>query len=133
LTVVLSAEHGTRMDRQVRGNKHFGFGRISQDTHITKVESEPTKLRMNILVSLHSLLSVCLCVLLTTSFFCMYIHCHGKMFTRPLPSNGRLFWFHCSGFQASCHIAVKSCWTLCFLCGPVHIRYSTCNERRVGD
>jgi hypothetical protein len=30
-----------------------------------------------------------------------------------------LVWLHYSSFQASCHIAFKSYWTLCFLCGCV--------------
>jgi hypothetical protein len=31
------------------------------------------------------------------------IRCSGNVFTKPLPSNRRLFWLHYSGFQASCH------------------------------
>jgi hypothetical protein len=30
------------------------------------------------------------------------------MLAEPLPRNAHLFWLHCSGFQASCHISYKS-------------------------
>jgi hypothetical protein len=30
--------------------------------------------------------------------FCLCIRCRGKMVTEQLPSNGRLFWVHYSGF-----------------------------------
>jgi hypothetical protein len=36
----------------------------------------------------------------------------------------RLFWLHYSHFQASCHIAFKTCWTRCLLCGQCRIKYS---------
>jgi hypothetical protein len=32
----------------------------------------------------------------------------GKVFTKPLLSNCRLFWLHYSGFQVLCHIAFLS-------------------------
>jgi hypothetical protein len=34
---------------------------------------------------------------------CFRIRCHGNLFTKPLPSNGRLLRLHYSGLQASCH------------------------------
>jgi hypothetical protein len=34
---------------------------------------------------------------------CMCIYFHGNVFIVPLPNNGRLFVFHYSGFQPSCH------------------------------
>jgi hypothetical protein len=33
----------------------------------------------------------------------LHIHCHGNLFTEPLPSNGRILWLHYSGLHASCH------------------------------
>jgi hypothetical protein len=33
------------------------------------------------------------------------VHFRGYIFTKQLPSNGRLLWFHHSGFRAPCHIA----------------------------
>jgi hypothetical protein len=43
-----------------------------------------------------------------------FIRCRGNVFTKPLPSNSRIIRLHCSGFHASCHIAFRSYWTLCF-------------------
>jgi hypothetical protein len=34
---------------------------------------------------------------------CLRIRCRGNVFTEHLPSNGRLLWFHYSGFRASYH------------------------------
>jgi hypothetical protein len=73
-------------------------------------------------------LAVCVFPLTT---FCMCIRCRGNVFTEPLPSKSRLIWFHYFSFQASCHIALKSCWARCFLCDPCRIKYLTCSERSV--
>jgi hypothetical protein len=37
----------------------------------------------------------------------MCIRCSGNKFTKPLPSNGYIFWLHYPGFQLSCHIAAQ--------------------------
>jgi hypothetical protein len=41
--------------------------------------------------------------LLQQFYCCVHICCRGSVFTEPFPSNGRLFWFHYSGFEVSCH------------------------------
>jgi hypothetical protein len=40
-------------------------------------------------------------------YCCLFIHCHRNMFTKLLPSSGRLSWLHYSGFQVSCHTILK--------------------------
>jgi hypothetical protein len=77
------------------------------------------------------ILSVCLYVPPHNLVF-LYICCRGNLITEPLPSNGHLFWLHYSEFQPSCHIAFKSCWTLCRLCGPRRVKYSY-SERKVDN
>jgi hypothetical protein len=49
-----------------------------------------------------------------------------------LPSNGRLFWLHFSGFQASRLISFKSRWTRCSLCGSCSVKYPKCCGRKLG-
>jgi hypothetical protein len=36
-------------------------------------------------------------------YCCMWIHCCGNVFTKPLPSNGCLVWVCSSSLQLSCH------------------------------
>jgi hypothetical protein len=50
------------------------------------------------------------------------IRCRGKVFHRPLPSNGRLFWLHHSGFQALCNNVFH------FLCPKIGL-----HEGRIGN
>jgi hypothetical protein len=38
----------------------------------------------------------------------VHIRCRGKMFTKSLPINDRLFWLHYSVFQVLCHISPSS-------------------------
>jgi hypothetical protein len=66
--------------------------------------------------------SLCVCVHLSNNF-CIRIYCRGKVFTEPFRGSSSLFWLHYSDFQESFHIALKSCWTRCFLNGQCLIKY----------
>jgi hypothetical protein len=67
-----------------------------------------------------------------TNFY-LCICWRGDVFTKPFPSNGRLFWLHYFGFQAVCHMAFKSWWTRCFIRGPSRIKYSMRSRRKEGN
>lgn len=56
--------------------------------------------------------TVSLCILRKN--FLGVICCCGKVFTEPLPSNGRIIWLNYCGFQASCHNALRVVW--CGVC-----------------
>jgi hypothetical protein len=47
-------------------------------------------------------------------YCCVSICCSGKVFTVPLPSNGRIHSYHYSGFQPLCHKLFPTQCTTCF-------------------
>jgi hypothetical protein len=53
-------------------------------------------------------------------WFSVFILCHGKVLTKPLPSNGLRLWLHYSGFQASYH-NVKLTTGFLEVCSHVYI------------
>jgi hypothetical protein len=78
-------------------------------------------------------LPCCLCPPQKETFFFVCIRCCENMFTETLPRNSPVFWVHYCSFQASCHIAFKSCRTRCFPFVTHRIRHSVCSERKTSD
>jgi hypothetical protein len=76
-----------------------------------------------------SLDHLAVCVYPVTTF--LRVYWRGNMFTEPLPSIGVSSGSAIPAFRRHGHIAFKSCWVRCFLCGPCRIKHSICSEREL--